>query len=141
MVLISPVSGLILNRFWSPDTISYVTEELMSLNEFTTCFHESWFIESTKRFHKKFMVYLVKGCKVFFFSFIKVYSYIGIFDPIWMSHWHHRATEGAEFWISCKQPAFLINFICLRLGNSKFSNVCYSVASMWHLDSLMNFLT
>ena len=24
-----------------------------------------------------------------------------------MSHWHRPATEGAKFWISCKQPAFL----------------------------------
>ena len=23
-------------------------------------------------------------------------------STIWMSHWHRRATKGAEFWISCK---------------------------------------
>ena len=42
---------------------------------------------------------------------------------VWMSHWRHRATEGAEFWISFKQPAFLskngftyISFIPAPLG-------------------------
>ena len=34
---------------------------------------------------------------------------------VWMSHWRRWATEGAEFWISCKQPAFLSNFSLLQL--------------------------
>ena len=34
---------------------------------------------------------------------------------IQMSHWHHWATESIEFWISCKQPAFLSNFSRLQL--------------------------
>ena len=32
-----------------------------------------------------------------------------------MSHWRRRAKEGAEFWISCKLPAFLSNFSRLQL--------------------------
>ena len=32
-----------------------------------------------------------------------------------MSHWRRWATEGAEFWISCKRPAFLSNFSRLQL--------------------------
>ena len=32
-----------------------------------------------------------------------------------MSHWGHRVTEGAEFRISCKRPAFLSNFSRLQL--------------------------
>ena len=34
---------------------------------------------------------------------------------IWMSHCRHQATEGTEFWISCKLPAFLSNFSPLQL--------------------------
>ena len=34
---------------------------------------------------------------------------------IWMSHWRHWVTEGAEYWISCKPPAFLSNFSSLQL--------------------------
>ena len=32
-----------------------------------------------------------------------------------MSHWRRQATEGTEFWISCKRPAFLSNFSHLRI--------------------------
>ena len=34
---------------------------------------------------------------------------------IWMQHWRRRpATDGAEFWNSCKWPAFLSSFSCLQ---------------------------
>ena len=40
-----------------------------------------------------------------------------------MSHWRRQATEGAEFWISCKWPL---------TTNSRFRALCSSAASMRH---------
>ena len=34
---------------------------------------------------------------------------------IWMQHWRHPATNGTEFWISCKRPAFLNSFSPLQV--------------------------
>ena len=34
----------------------------------------------------------------------------GSIVAIRMTHWRRRVTEGAEFWISCKRPAFLSSF-------------------------------
>ena len=31
------------------------------------------------------------------------------------SHWHHTMVDGAKFWISCKQPAFLRSFSYLQV--------------------------
>ena len=45
-----------------------------------------------------------------------------------MSHCRRRVTEGTEFWISCKQPAFLNNFIRLLFSGK----ISYLAASMWH---------
>ena len=50
--------------------------------------------------------------------------------PIRMSHWCCRATEGAEFWISCKRPAFHSNFSCLQL----IQNSAPSVARQCQCD-------
>ena len=38
---------------------------------------------------------------------------------IQMQHWRRPATDGTEFWISCKQPAFLISFSHLQLIQNK----------------------
>ena len=49
-----------------------------------------------------------------------------------MSHWRRRATEGAEFWISCKRPAFLSNFSHLQLiQNSPFSVARRRQCDIW----------
>ena len=45
------------------------------------------------------------------------------FNLIQVSHWHRRATEGAEFWISCKGPAFLSNFTRLQLIQNSVPSV------------------
>ena len=34
---------------------------------------------------------------------------------IWLSHWRHTMVDGAEFWISCKRPAFLCSFSRLQV--------------------------
>ena len=57
---------------------------------------------------------LIQNCKT---------NHIRVKVLIRMSNWRRRATEGAKFWISCKQPAFL--------SNSKFSILCCLAASMW----------
>ena len=44
---------------------------------------------------------------------------------IWMSHWRCRATEGAEFWISCKWPAFLSNSSRLQLIQNSAPSVAW----------------
>ena len=36
-----------------------------------------------------------------------------------ISHWCSPTTEGAEFWIICKQLAFLSNFSCLQVTQKK----------------------
>ena len=38
---------------------------------------------------------------------------------ILMSHWRHRTTECVEFWITCKQLAFLSSFSRLRVIQNK----------------------
>ena len=75
---------------------------------------------------------------------------------IWMSHWRRRATEGADFWISCKQPAFLSSFSCLQLIqnlapyvtrqrqcdillnnnwiNAKYRQICIPITVRWRSD-------
>ena len=65
------------------------------------------------------------------------FSYLGCpLTPIWMSHWRCRATEGAEFWISCKRPAFLSNFSALQL----IQNSAPFVARQRQRDILINSL-
>ena len=44
-----------------------------------------------------------------FYVIMKVSQYIR------MQHWRHPATDGAEFWISCKRPAFLGSFSRLQV--------------------------
>ena len=36
-----------------------------------------------------------------------------------MQHWRRPATDGAEFWISCKRPAFLSSFSRLQVIQNK----------------------
>ena len=49
---------------------------------------------------------------------------------IWMSHWHRQATEGAEFWISCKQLKIL-----RKAGNLQLiQNLVPSVARQHQCD-------
>ena len=43
---------------------------------------------------------------------LKFYAYCEI---IRMQHWRRPATDGAEFWISCKEPAFLSRFSHLQV--------------------------
>ena len=59
------------------------------------------------------------------------------FHTILMSHWRSRATKGAEFWISCKRPAFLSNFSHLQL----IQNSAPSVARwpQWSSPSVSTF--
>ena len=40
-------------------------------------------------------------------------------EPIRMQHWRPKATDGAEFWISCKRPAFLSTFSRLQMIQNK----------------------
>ena len=47
------------------------------------------------------------------------WNFSDFIHPIRMSHWRRWATEGAEFWISCKQPAILSNFSCLQVIQNK----------------------
>ena len=51
-------------------------------------------------------------------------------SKIQMSDLHRQATEGAEFWISCKGPAFLSNFSRLQ----PIQNWAPSVASRCQCD-------
>ena len=44
-----------------------------------------------------------------------------------MQHWRHPATDGAEFWISCKRPAFHSSFSCLQVIQNK-RPWCWAVA-------------
>ena len=37
------------------------------------------------------------------------------YATIRMSHWRHTMVDGAEFWISCKRPAFLSVFSHLQM--------------------------
>ena len=57
-------------------------------------------------------------------------SSIYLFGFIGMSHWHRRASEGAEFWISYKQTAFLSNFSRLQ----PITNSAPSVTQWRHCD-------
>ena len=41
------------------------------------------------------------------------------FWRICMQHWRRPATDGAEFWISCKQLAFLSSFNRLQVIQNK----------------------
>ena len=69
-------------------------------------------------------------------------SSIYLFGFIGMSHWHLRVLEGAEFWISYKQTAFLsyLTTILQSLSTySKFSALCclahfHINFEFWYLD-------
>ena len=59
-------------------------------------------------------------------------------NSIRMSHWRCQVTEGAEFWISCKQPAFLSNSSHLQLIQNSVPSVArrrqcaIQILSHWH---------
>ena len=63
-----------------------------------------------------------------------------------MSHWLHMMVDGAEFWISCKRPAFLSSFSSLQviqnLAPSTIAlfgvNVTYEFAN-WIMNKQTNF--
>ena len=44
-----------------------------------------------------------------------------------MQHWRRPATDGTEFWISCKRPAFLISFSRLQVIQNK-RPLCWAAA-------------
>ena len=52
-----------------------------------------------------------------------------------MSHWRRQTTEGAEFWITCKQLAFLISFSRLYKW-FKISASGDQQRHMWQLDTM-----
>ena len=52
-------------------------------------------------------IFLWQGCQLVSMSFLIPF--------IRMSHWRHTMVDGAEFWISCKWPAFLSSFSCLQV--------------------------
>ena len=57
---------------------------------------------------------LVMGC-----NFTKECVSRGFKNAIRMQHWCRPATDGAEFWISCKRPAFLSSFSRLQVIQNK----------------------
>ena len=49
-----------------------------------------------------------------------------------MSHWRHMTVDGAEFWISCKQPAFLSSFSHLQvIHNLVPSTIVWHQCDIW----------
>ena len=49
-----------------------------------------------------------------------------------MSQWHLMLVDGAEFWISCMQAAFLSSFSCLQLiQNSAQSIIRIDIVGRW----------
>ena len=56
---------------------------------------------------------------LFYFTFNRILSICATFYLIRMSHWRRRTTKGAEFWISCKRPAFLSSFSRLQVIQNK----------------------
>ena len=59
------------------------------------------------------------------------------FSPSRMTQWRYRMVDCAEFWISCKRPAFLISF------SFKFSrlNQHLPMEHQWPIFSLVAFLS
>ena len=52
--------------------------------------------------------------------------------PIWMSHWRHRTTEGAEFWITCKRLTFLSSFSDWQVIQNKHPWCCAAgISDSW----------
>ena len=44
-----------------------------------------------------------------------IHNLIDFIEVNQMSHWRHTIVDGAEFWISCKQPTFLSSFSPLQI--------------------------
>ena len=52
-----------------------------------------------------------------------------------MSHWCHTMVDGAEYWISCKRPAFLSSFSRLQvIRNSAQSAIVWHQCDIWMLS-------
>ena len=70
-----------------------------------------------------------------YYFFIKIPRYLSIR----MQHWRPKATDGAEFWISCKRPAFLRTFSRLQMIQNKRPWCCgaaYVEAGLRSSDSM-----
>ena len=59
-----------------------------------------------------------------------------------LQHWRCPATDGAEFWISCKRPVFLSSFSCLQVIQNKHpwcSGVAYVTDGLLLTSKVLKF--
>ena len=52
-------------------------------------------------------------------------------NPILRSHWRRRATEGTEFWISCKQLKLPRKASCLQLIQNSAPSIARRRGGVW----------